>query len=168
MARKQVEEKTVVEQSELKPSPDGEANGVDGVPEFTKKVRKRKVKIEEDQDDEPPVSTPKAKKRKVKVEEGEEVIELSSDDEAVEKKVKKKRKRKRSLKTDEEKAAAEALRIATPKRKRKRDLKTDEEKAAAAMPIATRTIGHKLLIGAHVSAAGGKYLGNRFCNYRKH
>ncbi|KAI4755603.1 AP endonuclease [Aureobasidium sp. EXF-3400] len=33
--------------------------------------------------------------------------------------------------------------------------KTKEEKEAEAMPLAARTIGHKLFIGAHVSAAGG-------------
>ncbi|KAH0366979.1 AP endonuclease, partial [Aureobasidium melanogenum] len=36
-----------------------------------------------------------------------------------------------------------------------RKRKTKEEKEAEAMPLAARTIGHKLFIGAHVSAAGG-------------
>lgn len=36
-----------------------------------------------------------------------------------------------------------------------RKRKTKEEKDAEAMPLAARTIGHKMLIGAHVSAAGG-------------
>jgi AP endonuclease-1 len=40
-----------------------------------------------------------------------------------------------------------------PKVVRKR--KTKEEKEAETMPLAARTIGHKLFIGAHVSAAGG-------------
>ncbi|KAI5239505.1 AP endonuclease [Aureobasidium subglaciale] len=40
-----------------------------------------------------------------------------------------------------------------PKVVRKR--KTKEEKEAEAMPLAARTLGHKLFIGAHVSAAGG-------------
>jgi AP endonuclease-1 len=71
----------------------------------------------------------KHRKRKTKEQKATEAIKLGSDGEVVEKKVKKKRKRK-----------------------------TKEEKAAEAMPIATRTTGHKLLIGAHVSAAGGKYL----------
>jgi AP endonuclease-1 len=35
--------------------------------------------------------------------------------------------------------------------------KTKEEKEAEAMPLAARTIGHKLFIGAHVSSAGGQY-----------
>ncbi|KAI4729286.1 AP endonuclease [Aureobasidium sp. EXF-10728] len=36
-----------------------------------------------------------------------------------------------------------------------RKRKTKEEKEAEAMPLAARTLGHKLFIGAHVSAAGG-------------
>jgi len=40
-----------------------------------------------------------------------------------------------------------------PKLKKKR--KTKEEKEAEAMPLAARTSGTKLLLGAHVSAAGG-------------
>ena len=42
---------------------------------------------------------------------------------------------------------------ATTKPKRKR--KSKEEKEAEAMPLAERTLNHALLIGAHVSAAGG-------------
>ena len=38
-----------------------------------------------------------------------------------------------------------------PKRKRK----TKEEKEAEAMPLAARTLGSKVLVGAHVSSAGG-------------
>ncbi|EON63780.1 hypothetical protein W97_03008 [Coniosporium apollinis CBS 100218] len=37
----------------------------------------------------------------------------------------------------------------------KRKRKTKEEKEAEAMPLAARTIGTKLLVGAHVSSAGG-------------
>lgn len=40
-------------------------------------------------------------------------------------------------------------------KKVKRKCKTKEEKEAEAMPLAARTTGHKLFIGAHVSAAGG-------------
>lgn len=40
-------------------------------------------------------------------------------------------------------------------KKAKKTRKTKGQKTAEAMPIATRTIGHKLFIGAHVSAAGG-------------
>ena len=41
------------------------------------------------------------------------------------------------------------------KAKVKRKRKTKEEKEAEAMPLAARTIGSKILIGAHVSSAGG-------------
>lgn len=44
--------------------------------------------------------------------------------------------------------------IANPAKKKR---KTKEEKEAEAMPLAARTIGHKLFIGAHVSSAGGQY-----------
>ncbi|GAB7341007.1 hypothetical protein MBLNU457_7340t1 [Dothideomycetes sp. NU457] len=37
----------------------------------------------------------------------------------------------------------------------KRKRKTKEEKEAEAMPLAARTVGHKMFIGAHVSSAGG-------------
>lgn len=36
-----------------------------------------------------------------------------------------------------------------------RKRKTKEEKEAEAMPLAARTVGHKLFLGAHVSSAGG-------------
>ncbi|KAF2487477.1 xylose isomerase-like protein [Neohortaea acidophila] len=41
------------------------------------------------------------------------------------------------------------------KKKVVRKRKTAEEKQAEAMPLAARTVGHKLYIGAHVSGAGG-------------
>ncbi|KAJ9664806.1 DNA-(apurinic or apyrimidinic site) lyase [Coniosporium apollinis] len=40
-------------------------------------------------------------------------------------------------------------------KKVKRKRKTKEEKEAEAMPLAARTVGTKLLVGAHVSSAGG-------------
>ena len=40
----------------------------------------------------------------------------------------------------------------------KRKRKTKEDKAVEAMPLAVRTLGHKLFIGAHVSSAGGQYI----------
>ena len=42
------------------------------------------------------------------------------------------------------------------KKKTKQKRKTKEEKEAEAMPLAARTVGHKLFIGAHVSSAGGQ------------
>lgn len=43
----------------------------------------------------------------------------------------------------------------TVAKKVKRKRKTKEEKEAEAMPLAARTVGSKLLVGAHVSSAGG-------------
>lgn len=43
-------------------------------------------------------------------------------------------------------------------KKAKKKRKTKEEKEAEAMPLAARTVGHKLFIGAHVSSAGGTLL----------
>jgi AP endonuclease-1 len=43
------------------------------------------------------------------------------------------------------------------KKKVIRKRKTKEEKEAEAMPIAARTIGSKIVIGAHVSSAGGMF-----------
>lgn len=49
-------------------------------------------------------------------------------------------------------------------KKVKRKRKTKEEKEAEAMPLAARTAGHKLFIGAHVSSAGGTICpSNRLC-----
>ncbi|TKA63698.1 hypothetical protein B0A49_09786, partial [Cryomyces minteri] len=43
----------------------------------------------------------------------------------------------------------------TGDKKVKRQRKTKEEKETEAMPLAARTLGHKMFIGAHVSSAGG-------------
>lgn len=60
--------------------------------------------------------------------------------------------------------------IVVKKVKRKR--KTKEEKEAEAMPLAARSIGTKLFVGAHVSSAGGKLWAetpcSRTCGFRKH
>ena len=43
-------------------------------------------------------------------------------------------------------------------KKTKRKRKTKEEKEAEAMPLAIRTVGHKMFVGAHVSSAGGRFM----------
>ncbi|KAK5704402.1 DNA-(apurinic or apyrimidinic site) lyase [Elasticomyces elasticus] len=90
----------------------------------TTRVRKVKIEVEEEaQEEQTKEVTPKRPRaRKVKGEEAE----VDENGEAVEKK---------------------------PKAKRKS--KADKERELVEMPLAARTIGHKLLIGAHVSAAGG-------------
>ena len=130
MAKRKVTTKEVVEDSVSKPSRDDKANGVDGLHTSKKTSRKRKVTVEEDQDIELPAPSKKSKKRKLKVEEEEEEEDVVGGGGGEE--------------------------IVEKKVKKKR--KTKEEKAAEAMPIASRTIGHKLFIGAHVSSAGGQYI----------
>nr|OQO30125.1 hypothetical protein B0A51_02865 [Rachicladosporium sp. CCFEE 5018] len=96
----------------------------------------------------------KAAAKKVKA----EVVETAIEEETVEgaadasetPKVKKRSTKKAAIifetKPDEDGEAK-------PKVVRKR--KTKEEKEAEAMPLAARTIGHRLFIGAHISSAGG-------------
>ncbi|KAH0082475.1 AP endonuclease, partial [Aureobasidium melanogenum] len=61
----------------------------------------------------------------------------------------------KSTKVVEETQETETADTQEAKTKVVRKRKTKEEKEAEAMPLAARTIGHKLFIGAHVSAAGG-------------
>jgi AP endonuclease 1 len=128
MAKKKVVVTKTVKKSEVKPAANGKTNGVDETFKTKKTAVKRKVQVEEDEDNELPAPVPKGKRRKVKIEE--------QDEDAVE------------LSND-----GEAV-----EKKVKKKRKTKAEKAAEAMPLAPRTIGHKLFIGAHVSASGGKHL----------
>jgi AP endonuclease-1 len=127
MAKKKVTKKEIIEDSVSKPSRDDEANGVDGLHTSKKTTRKRKVQVEDDQDNEVPAPAKRSRKRILKVEEEEQEVV----------------------------GLASADEVVEKKVKKKR--KTKEEKAAEAMPIASRSIGHKLFIGAHVSSAGGQY-----------
>ena len=56
----------------------------------------------------------------------------------------------------EEEELEEAVEETTPK-KAKRKRKTKEEKEAEAMPIAARTAGLRMFVGAHVSGAKGRH-----------
>lgn len=51
----------------------------------------------------------------------------------------------------------ESMTVVTGKTSKKR--KTKEEKEAEAMPLRARTQGLRMLVGAHVSAAKGQYIG---------
>ncbi|KAL9093573.1 MAG: hypothetical protein Q9165_003968 [Trypethelium subeluteriae] len=66
-------------------------------------------------------------------------------------KVKTKAKAKKSEIKEEIDADEDGAKPKKPKRKRK----TKEEKEASEMPLAPRTLGHKMFVGAHVSGAGG-------------
>ncbi|OQO04009.1 hypothetical protein B0A48_10652 [Cryoendolithus antarcticus] len=96
----------------------------------------------------------KAAAKKVKA----EIVETATEEETVEgaadasetPKVKKRSTKKAAIIFE---TKADEGGEAKPKVVRKR--KTKEEKEAEAMPLAARTIGHKLFIGAHISSAGG-------------
>ena len=119
------------------------------------------VKVEESGLSSPPADLPngvngtkksarkKTQKRKVKVEE-------EADEEA-----QAKRGKNRKLEVKEEETAELDGDGEVVEKISKRKRKTKEEKEAEAMPLAARTVGHKLFIGAHVSSAGGQYCTRR-------
>jgi hypothetical protein len=118
-------------------------------------TRTRKVKTEPEEEaaspsEEPPKPTAKKRQSKAKVVKEEE----AEEENGVAKALPKGRTRKKS----EVKEGADQLdnddKVAEKPVKKKR--KTKEEKEAEAMPLAARTVGHKLFIGAHVSSAGGQ------------
>jgi hypothetical protein len=90
----------------------------------------------------------KAQIKKIKDEEAEAEEAIASPSR---KKASKKRKLKGEDLNGQADDGAEVEGEVKPKRKRK----TAEEKAAEAMPLAARTLGGKLFIGAHVSSAKG-------------
>jgi AP endonuclease-1 len=102
--------------------------------------RKRQVKTQDEEQEGKVAPVKKTRQRKpVKLQ--EEVDEEEQEEEAPKKT--KRPNKKAEATTDDTK----------PNVTRKR--KTKDEKEAEAMPLATRTAGHKLFIGAHVSSAGG-------------
>jgi hypothetical protein len=76
----------------------------------------------------------------------------SEEEDAVTKPLPKGRARKKSEAKEEAKEEDNDGKVTEKPVKKKR--KTKEEKEAEAMPLASRTVGHKLFIGAHVSSAG--------------
>ncbi len=91
-------------------------------------------------------------KRKVKAEVKEEVeIDAATED----RKVTPKKRRAPKRQTEEEVQVDDDGEVVEKKVKVKRKSKAEKEHELTEMPLATRTVGHKLLIGAHVSAAGG-------------
>ena len=110
----------------------------------TSAKRKRTVKVEgavKAEDSEP--SPKKTKRKRIAEVKEEEAVDSEASPE--------KAKRKTKLKDEEEKG--EDGEEGPKKIKRKR--KTKEEKEAEAMPLAARTTGLQMFIGAHVSAAKG-------------
>ncbi|KAK3674471.1 DNA-(apurinic or apyrimidinic site) lyase [Recurvomyces mirabilis] len=111
-----------------------------------------------DVDKEPPTKKHKArqaaevKSKKVKVEVKQEV-KIEAEGEEAETAPKKRRKGKTEVKVEENAVDEDGNVVSKVKTKRKS--KAEKERELVEMPLAARTIGHKLLIGAHVSASGG-------------
>lgn len=139
----------------LKQDHKSEAKGEVASPTQKKNTRTRKAaEVKEDYPGSPTnEATPKRRQRKTT--EAKKVVkeeDVASEEEGVKPAPKGRKAKKPAAKQeseDEEKAVAKPA-----KNKRK----TKEEKEAEAMPLAARTVGHKLFIGAHVSSAGGQYL----------
>lgn len=120
------------------------SNGTRG----TKRKRNVKQQVKEESEGEDDIEekpAPVKKTRQRKAAKVEEEVEPSP------------KKARKSKKVIEETQEAETTTVDAPPAKAKvvRKRKTKEEKEAEAMPLAARTVGHKLFIGAHVSAAGG-------------
>lgn len=126
-----------------------------------KRARKTRVYTEDSEEEEEIVKkgtikkgTPKREKAKVvskSIKEDEEVEANSSESEAESPKnvLKSKSKIKKVVKKEEIEEEG------TIKKKVVRKKKTKEEKEAEAMPLLARTIGSKIVVGAHISSAGG-------------
>jgi hypothetical protein len=103
--------------------------------------------------------TPKGKGKSTTIIKAEVEEELEKEDsEIIDEKHPKKTTQKRTKKITVEKTEGSedvGEDGSVKKRKVVHKRKTKEEKEAEAMPIAARTIGSKILIGAHVSSAGG-------------
>ncbi|KAK3640673.1 DNA-(apurinic or apyrimidinic site) lyase [Elasticomyces elasticus] len=154
--RKIVEEAS--EDSELSPPPkdldqavagaNGHAEKESERPAKKPKTKQTTTKVEtvvSDESARPAKKTTRA--RKVKIEVEEEAQEEQTKEATP--------KKSRVRKVKEEEEVDENGDIIEKKPKAKRKSKADKERELVEMPLAARTIGHKLLIGAHVSAAGG-------------
>lgn len=121
-------------------------------------TRTRKVKPDPEEEEtalsseEAPKPTPKKRQAKAKVVKKEE----PEEGEETAKPLPKGRARKKSKVKEEEEESKTENNAVADKNPVKKKRKTKEEKEAEAMPLATRTVGHKLFIGAHVSSAGGQ------------
>lgn len=117
--------------------------------------RARKVKVEPEEEEaastseEAPKPTPKKRQSKAKAVKKEEVEE----DDGAETLSKGRSRKKPEAKEEVNKGDNDEKTAGKPAKKKR---KTKEEKEAEAMPLAARTVGHKLFIGAHVSSAGGQ------------
>lgn len=166
MAKRKLAKEASEDNSDLSPAPENLDDGAEALSQeenqpakkrkTAAKPKSKKVKTEvtkevEAEDSRGPAPS-KKRARKVKVEEEEQPVEAAGED--GEKPTPKKRQRKTKEVKQEEAEVDENGEVTEKKVKRKR--KTKEEKEAEAMPLAARTVGHKLFVGAHVSSAGGQ------------
>ncbi|GAB7346688.1 hypothetical protein MBLNU459_g1808t1 [Dothideomycetes sp. NU459] len=123
----------------------GESGPATGALKRKRPARKEPVK-KEPVEDEARSATPNTTRRKKTVKVEEEAAQGEDEDEEDVPLNPTKRTKVKSTQTIDHQ-------VTEKKAVRKR--KTKEEKEAEAMPLAARTLGHKMYIGAHVSSAGG-------------
>lgn len=117
-------------------------------------TRARKVEPEpEEEEVSEEAEKPIPKKRQSKAKAAKE--EEPEEDGTAKPQPKGRARKKPEVKEEEDQANDDGKAIKKPAPKKR---KTKEEKEAEAMPLAARTVGHKLFIGAHVSSAGGQCL----------
>jgi AP endonuclease-1 len=156
--RKVIEESSVDGSSGLSsPLPEEDQVSQEQKPTAAKKRRiaqATKTENKEDEEEAEVKPAPKRQPRKkaaVKAEEEEGGSEEPEDSKPA---PKKQPRKKVAVKEGTDGADGDDTAVAKPTKTKR---KTKEEKEAEAMPLAARTIGHKLFIGAHVSSAGGQY-----------
>ena len=170
MAKRKLHKDAIAEESDLSPPPEGLLDGTQAVagvnghaeeerPSKNRKATKTKEvtdrPVKEEDDGAQPAEKRTRKKQKVKVE-TEQVEEVEDHiAEGPETAPKKRRTRKKEVK-EEEQDFDEDGNVIRKKVKGKRKTKAEKEAELVEMPLAARTTGHKLFIGAHVSAAGGQ------------
>lgn len=147
------------EDSELSPPPedleDAKSVTARAAVDGSSPGKKRKIKkeaVEEEEREETPKKPARKRASKAKVE-TEEAGEANADvgaDETPKSKVKRKAVKK-EVKTEDEGEDGDVKTV-----KKKRQSKAEKEANLIMNPLAARTVGHKLFIGAHVSASGGQ------------
>lgn len=140
---------------------------VDPTSARSKRARKSTVYTEVDEEIEvakkESITKPAARSRKTKVvtasikeeEEDAEVNDSASEAASVPKKVTKSKSKVKKVVKKQVVKKEEVEEDGTTKKKVVRKKKTKEEKEAEAMPLLARTISSKLVVGAHISSAGG-------------
>lgn len=158
MPKRRAVKQLIKEESDLSPPPEVLPN--DATAEVNVKVndaspgKKRKIKAEVVQEVQAtgPGESLKTGKRKVKVEEEAEADDVEA---GVEKTPESKPKRRTKKEAKVEEKVEEKGEVVEKPVKKKRQPKAEKEAEMIANPLAARTVGHKLFIGAHVSSAGG-------------